>query len=102
MADMNIAKVADLYKNAAKPLEGASAQAPLRGPAFTDLVGDALKTAEGHLKTSETVTQDMAKGKADIADVAAAVSQAEVTLQTVISIRDTMVQSFREIMQMPI
>ncbi|MEC8061286.1 MAG: flagellar hook-basal body complex protein FliE, partial [Pseudomonadota bacterium] len=41
-------------------------------------------------------------GQADLTDVVAAVNEAELTLKTVTSLRDKMVQAFQEISRMPI
>jgi flagellar hook-basal body complex protein FliE len=43
-----------------------------------------------------------AAGKADINDVVMAMSQAERTLQTVVTLRDRAVQAYQQIMRMPI
>jgi flagellar hook-basal body complex protein FliE len=40
--------------------------------------------------------------EADLTEVVQAVTSAEVTLQTVVSIRDRLVSAFQEIMRMPI
>jgi flagellar hook-basal body complex protein FliE len=42
------------------------------------------------------------QGKADMIDVLQAVTEAETTLNTVLSIRDRLVQSYQEIMRTPI
>ena len=40
--------------------------------------------------------------QAELADVITAVSNAEVTLQTVVAIRDRVIQAYQDIMRMPI
>jgi len=102
MVDISIAQAAKAYANAAKPVAGSAAAGASKGNNFGEMVTDALDTARDHLKSSEAVTQQAAKGEASMADVAAAVSQAEVTLQTVMNIRDTMISSYKQIMQMPV
>ena len=41
-------------------------------------------------------------GEADITDVVQAVTSAELTLQTVVAVRDRMISAYQEIMRMPI
>ncbi len=41
-------------------------------------------------------------GKADVRDVVAAVNNAELTLQTVVAVRDKVVSAYNEILHMPI
>jgi flagellar hook-basal body complex protein FliE len=41
-------------------------------------------------------------GKADLNDVIVAVNDAEMTLQTVVGLRDRMIQAYQEILRMPI
>lgn len=63
------------------------------------------KTARDSLDTMKSGEQMSAKAvteEADLTDVVQAVSAAEITLQTVVSIRDRMINAFQEIMRMPI
>ena len=68
--------------------------------------GDMLKTAIGALnqtaKASDTQTQAMAAGKANIVDVVTAVAETEVAIDALVSVRDRVIQSYEEIMRMPI
>ena len=41
-------------------------------------------------------------GKADVVDLVTAMNEAEMTLQTVVAVRDKVVQAYQEIMRMPI
>ena len=41
-------------------------------------------------------------GKADLMDVVQAVGNAELTLQTVVAVRDKMVNAYQELLRMPI
>jgi flagellar hook-basal body complex protein FliE len=41
-------------------------------------------------------------GEADIVDVVQAVGNAEITLQTVVAVRDRVISAYQEIMRMPI
>jgi flagellar hook-basal body complex protein FliE len=43
-----------------------------------------------------------ANGKGDLVDVVTAVAETEVAVETLVSVRDRMIQSYEEIMRMPI
>ena len=43
-----------------------------------------------------------ANGKGDLVDVVTAVAETEVAVQTMVSVRDRMIQAYEEIMRMPI
>jgi flagellar hook-basal body complex protein FliE len=68
--------------------------------------GDMLKTAINSLnqtaKASDAQTQAMAAGKANIVDVVTAVAETEVAIDALVSVRDRVIQSYEEIMKMPI
>ena len=53
-------------------------------------------------KASEKMSADAVMGKADITDVVQAVTEAEVTLQTMVAVRDKVIGAYQEIMRMPI
>lgn len=72
------------------------------GPSFGAVLEQAAKSALGTLKAGETQTARAAVGKADINDVVMAVTNAEVTLQTVTTLRDKVVGAYQEILRMPI
>ena len=71
-----------------------------------DVQSDAFKeamsavTAAGH--KSDVQTQAMATGKADIVDVVTAISETEVAVQTMVAVRDRVIQAYEDIMKMPI
>jgi flagellar hook-basal body complex protein FliE len=80
---------------------GAPAQ-PADGPDFAGLVVDAVKETEAQLRSAETLTQHAAVGRAELVDVATAVAAAEVSLETIVTLRDQVVQAYQEILRMPI
>lgn len=61
-------------------------------------VADSVDTMRG----SEALSAQAIKGEADITQVVQAVTDAELTLQTVVAVRDRMVSAYQEIMRMPI
>ena len=59
---------------------------------------DAMETG----RTGEQTSLLAAAKKAELVDVVTAVSDAEVTLQTVTALRDRVIQAYQEIIKMPI
>ena len=100
---LSIANVAATYnsiaKNAAKPgleaRDGAS-------PDFASMVRSAATESVNALKEGEAAGVLGLAGKLDITQVVTAVSNAQLTLQTAIAVRDRVVQSYQAVMLMPI
>ncbi len=102
----NPAGAASAYAQAAgRILDGADAGstgASTAGPSFADLVKDSIGETVNITKASETASLNAISGKADVVDLITAVNDAEMTLQTVVAVRDRVVQAYQEIMRMPI
>ncbi len=72
------------------------------GMSFGDLLGNNLKSAIDTIKNSEKVSADAITGKANLIDVTQAVSSAKLTLDTVVAVRDNVIEAYQRVMQMPI
>jgi len=72
------------------------------GQDFGAMVVDAVRDTESTLRSAETLTQQAARGQGELVDVATAVAAAEVSLETVVTLRDQVVQAYQEILRMPI
>lgn len=72
------------------------------GGAFADLVKSAIQEATRIGKTAEQASIAAVNDRADITKVVTAVAEAELTLQTVVTVRDRVIEAYREIMRMPI
>jgi flagellar hook-basal body complex protein FliE len=73
------------------------------GPgSFTQFLGDAVKESVGTMKSGEQMATKQVAGQASIVDVVNAVNSAELTLDTVVAVRDKVVQAYQSIMNMPI
>lgn len=69
---------------------------------FAHLVRSAVDQAVVDNQQAEIMSMQAVKGTADIQDVVMAVSNAEMALQTVVSVRDKVISAYQEILQMPI
>jgi flagellar hook-basal body complex protein FliE len=74
--------------------------APLKS--FGQVLEQTLTDAVAAGRKSEALTGQAAAGKADLTDVVQAVTAAELTLQSVVAVRDRMIAAYQEIMRMPI
>ena len=72
------------------------------GADFSDALRAATEGAIGALQEGERQTLKAAAGTADLNDVVMAVGKAEMTLRTVVAVRDRMIQAYQEIIRMPI
>lgn len=87
------------YANTASGVTGVGPRTPT---SFADVLEDTARSAIGGMKKGETLSALGTVGQADLTDVVQAVSNAEVTLQTVTAVRDKVLTAYQEIMRMPI
>ena len=69
---------------------------------FSDLVNDALTNSVDSGKKAEEISRLALMGKADITELATAVSNAELALNMVVAVRDKVISAYQQIMQMPV
>ncbi|HEX2760638.1 MAG TPA: flagellar hook-basal body complex protein FliE [Rhizomicrobium sp.] len=103
------AAAAAAYKAAASitapSVGGASSIAPanVSGPgSFSDFLSGAVKDSIQTIANGEQAAQAQVAGKSNIVDVVNAVNSAELTLNTVVAVRDKVVQAYQSILNMPI
>jgi len=69
---------------------------------FADFLRKTAETAVDTLKQGEQASLAGVTGKADIAQVAAAVANADATLTTIVAVRDRVISAYQDIIKMPI
>ena len=69
---------------------------------FSQFLSQAMTNAVSTMKTGEQMAANQASGQTDIVNVVNAVNNAELTLDTVVAIRDKVISAYQSIMQMPI
>lgn len=72
------------------------------GASFADFLREGVTGAIDTVKAGETMSAKAVTGQADMISVVQAVTAAELTLQSVVAIRDRMITAYQEIMRMPI
>ena len=80
----------------------ASAGAAGGSQGFSHFLDGALQDAVKTMKTGENMAAQQVTGKADMVNVVNAVNSAELTLDTVVAVRDKVIQAYQSIMNMPI
>ena len=106
---INALSVARAYAQVQKAagLEAGEPGAPA-GPAagaptgFGDMLKSVMNDAVKSSRHAETQMIAQVQGKADLVDVATALSAAQTSLQTVMAVRDQVISAYKEILQMPI
>lgn len=101
---VNFVSPAAAYQAAAKlgagPGTGSGGLAGTKG--FGDLLSDAMKDAGSTMRAGESAAAQGAAGQGDLVQVVNAVTAAELTLQTVVAVRDRVIAAYQDIMKMPI
>ena len=69
---------------------------------FSDFLRDNIQNSVETMKSGEELSARAVTGDANLTDVVQAVTSAELTLQTVVALRDRMISAYQEIMRMPI
>jgi|GEM_PF-97556 len=72
------------------------------GPSFTDFLESKITQSVDTLKHGEELSAKAVTGEANLTDVVQAVTDAEITLQTLVAVRDKMIGAYQEIMRMQI
>jgi flagellar hook-basal body complex protein FliE len=93
-----LARLADPSAGLGKVAGGASQG----GSSFGAMVKDAIGSVVEAGKKSDGLAQGMVAGKANIVDVVTAVTETEVAIESLVSVRDKVIQAYEEIMRMPI
>ena len=72
------------------------------GPSFSAVLKDAVGSVLDSGKKSDAQAIAMASGKSNVMDVVTAVAETDVAVSTLVSVRDRVIQSYEDIMRMPI
>ena len=73
-----------------------------RGPDFGQLVTQAMGDVVSSSRTAEKQMAAHVQGKADLVDVVTSISSAQSSLETMMAVRDQVIQAYQQILNMPI
>jgi flagellar hook-basal body complex protein FliE len=101
---INFTEAVRAYEKIARQdsIQGPDIAQPKGGTGFSDVLREATESAVSSLREGEAQSLQAAAGTADINDVVMAVGKAEMTLQTVVTLRDKVIGAYQEILRMPI
>ena|SRR6187402_3547226 len=108
MAGIPFSAATAAYGNTAKLMgQAAKPQTNLlagneQGSDFSKFLSQAVQGVVDTGKASEQMSMDMINGKANMVDVVTAMSQAEIAMETMVTVRDKVIAAYEEIMRMPI
>lgn len=96
----SVARLGNPGAGMSKAIGEAAAEAG--GPSFGAVLKEVANTIADAGRKSDAQTRALASGKANIVDVVTAVAETETAIATLVSVRDKVIQSYEEIMRMPI
>jgi flagellar hook-basal body complex protein FliE len=96
----NVARLGDAAAGLGKGVAGAAGEAGSGsfGAMLKDVLGQVVETGQ----KSDAQTHAMVTGKADMVDVVTAVSETEVAVETLVAVRNKVIEAYQSIMSMPI
>lgn len=82
---------------------GQGQAAPTKAESFAELLGRAVGGVAESGRNAEAMTRAVAAGqKPDFTSVVTAVAESEAALETLVAVRDKVIQAYEEILRMPI
>jgi len=101
---VDVTNAINAYANANRIASGGNAATLGTTPArdFGSILQQAAAGVVGALQKSEQTSLQAVTGKADLAAVTEAVTNAEMALQTVVAVRDRVIAAYNDILKMPI
>ena len=98
----SVANAINAYAGVARGGAGMPPRGQGAGQSFSDLVTNVAQDALKAGQDADRMSVAAVNGKANVAEVVTAVANAELALQTVVAVRDQVVQAYQDILRMPI
>ncbi len=106
MVDLKAIDAATAYgralNQAAKGEGAGDVAAGAEGASFKAALSEVIGGVTDAAAASETVSMQAVAGQADLLDVVTAVTNAEMVVETVVAVRDRVIQAYNDIIRMPI
>lgn len=83
-------------------LEAGTASPPAGIPDFATVLEEAVRDTIAKVDVAENASMNAAAGQGEIIDMVTAITNAELTLETVVAIRDKVISAYQDIIKMPI
>jgi len=91
-----------LINQSAKPATDLTANVQNGGQNFAQMLAQQVQGVVDTGKTSDTMAMDMVNGKANVVDMVTALSETEIAIESMVTVRDRVISAYEEIMRMPI
>ena len=92
-----------LIQQAAKPAADLTALAPAAGGQnFADMLAGQVQGVVNTGRISDAMAMDLMNGKANVVDMVTALSESEMAIESMVTVRDRVISAYEEIMRMPI
>lgn len=72
------------------------------GPNFGEMLAETVQSIEDSGKQAEKMSMGLVNGDANVVDVVTAISETELAMESLVSVRDRVISAYEEIMRMPI
>jgi flagellar hook-basal body complex protein FliE len=72
------------------------------GGSFADILAQQVQGVVDTGKASDQMAIDMVNGKANVVDMVTALSETEIAIESMVTVRDRVISAYEEIMRMPI
>jgi flagellar hook-basal body complex protein FliE len=99
---IDIASALRAYSAAPRPDAALGIAEEKPANSFASVLGKTIEDTVATTRQGEKAMVDGATGKAELTDVVTAIANAEVTLETIVALRDRVITAYQEIMRMPI
>ena len=73
-----------------------------QGPDFAQFLAQSVQGVVDGGRNSDQLSLDMVNGRANVVDVVTAISQTELAVESLVTVRDRVISAYEEIMRMPI
>lgn len=97
MPPMRTAQALSAYQS----IDGSSNASPVGGD-FSSFLSKSLQGAVQSGQQADTQAMQAISGKGDLTEVVAALSRAQLALQSTVAIRDRVIQAYQDVIKMPI
>ena len=98
---INPAQAANAYGSTSKTIDAPGLDSGKKD-SFSDILRNTAVKGIETLRAGEAASAKAVSGEATLPEVVQAVTASEVTLQTVVAVRDRMITAYQEIMRMPV
>lgn len=93
------------YQNQLKLAQGNGlddASESSKGPSFSQMLENQIQDVVSTQNAAESAKMNAITGKGDVTDLVTAIANAELALNTIVTIRDRAISAYQEILRMPI